>query len=792
MRIERVRWIGDQAACATFQFPDAGVALWASGNDVREDALLQTLATALYGPSADAPLPAGVRSIEVGLRLDDGTTLRVERSVETGALQLEGDVDRFDPVAACVELGVRLLALSREDFLAIAAVNLDGLRGTRGDLRLRTLLSDGRTGASATAVNAADETPPAAPRRVEADLPIVRAELDELRAESSVPTGPLETVAIERASAAPDESAEGEASSPVDQVRRTRRRLAELDMQLELLTQQLREVADQREEFRVDGDRCGMLSGMEPQDLDRLVSLTEELSVALEQRAAVLRARQKFEADLEARGFGAATLADLKVRFAPLDAEDAAFLEAAEQRSTIRRGNLALTRSECRLDETRLEEIERARTAAVRAGLLPWIGATLGIFGSLAMFLLGVSPLVSGLVLVVGLLAGGAAGWLTWRARTLREDERAGIVDAMERKRGQLSELEEESAQHDRRAKELSAQVKAASIAQLRADWKRWRESEPVARELATFVARETEAENRIVTLRGKLSAFRIDDGDGEADLGNLLALIEEYQRYFQSRRELNGAEQECARIEAELMELETGRADALATFEALLASVGIDPDRDLDEAVEMFVLRTRYAEGFAGETPDEPGRKDELPAAPAVPSPAAEPERAFDTAWIPAVSAATEANLRRFLPEVRDVEVDADLEPSLRLDVRGPRLDLASLERTLSAAAMDQVWLALRLAIRETLSSGGERVPLFLDDPWARADDSRHVRGLEWSLDASDRGQVVYRTSHEVRVKWFLHQFAAHRTRITSIVPSSARAPSDASVVRPPLPASR
>ena len=791
MRIERVRWIGKDAAAATFRFPEVGVALWASGNDIREDALLQTLATALYGPSADAPLPAGVDAVEVHLTLDDGTALRAERSVDTGALQLEGDVDRFDPVAACVELGVRLLSLSREDFLAIAAVNLDGLRATRGDLRLRTLLSDGRAAGTANATTAA-APPPATPHRVEADLPIVRAELEEVRAESA-PTSPMEPVAIERASVDPDDPADGEGASPVDQVRRTRRRLAEVDMELELLTQQLREVADQREEFRVDGDRCGLLSGMEPQDLDRLVSLTDDLSVALEQRAAAARAREKYEADLEKRGFGSTTLADLERRFSRLEADDVEFLEAAEQRSTIRRGNLALTRSECRLDETRLEEIERARTAAVRAGLLPWIGATLGIFGSLAMFLLGISPLVSGLILLVGLAAGGAAGWLTWRARTLREDERTGIVDAMERKRNQLSELEDENAQHDRRAKELAARVKAESIAQLRADWKRWGETGPLKKELSTFLAREREAQNRIVTLRGKLAAFRTDDADGEADLGNLLALIEEYQRYFQTRRELDAAEQECARIEAQLMELETKRAEALTTFEALLASVGIDADRDLDEAVEMFVLRTRYAEGFEGEDPHGPTAGNDPPTSPAAPAaPIAEPEREFDTRWIAAVSAATEANLRRFLPEARDVEVDADLEPSLRLDVRGPRLDLASLERTLSAAAMDQVWLALRLAIRETLSSGGERIPLFLDDPWTRADDSRHARGLEWTLDASDRGQVVYRTSHEVRVKWFLHQFAAHRARITSIVPAAVRAVSDASFVRPPLPASR
>lgn len=782
MRIERIEWIGDEASAATFEFPLRGLGLWSCGNDVREDALVRSVAAALWGPSPDHPLPSGLERVDLRVRLDDGTALAIERSLGSGAVLVTGaDPDRFDPVGGGQEIGGMLLGLGREDFLALAFVDLEGLRATRGNRRLLELLSDGRGCArEAAAAPAVAATPaPRAPRFGELDLPIVGAELEETWSSVTPPALPeRDDLRVDQAS--PDPERDAEAASPVEQVRLVRRRIAEIDLDLETLSRQLHEMADRREELRVDGDRFGMLTGTEPADVDRLVELTDRLSVALTRRAAATRDRERFERELRDRGLDRETLASLRKRFAALDDEDRAFLDGAEQGSTIRRGNLALTRSECRLDETRLEEIERARTASARLALVPLVAAAAGLFGFLAALLFGWGGAVSIPLLLIGLAGGGAAAWVTWRGRTLRETERAELAQALERKRGQLAELEEESAHSDRRAKELAKRAGAATIAQLRHDWRQWKESDGPQRELDALLAREAEAEDGIVALRGKLSAFRIDDGEGDPDLAGLQALIEDYQRHFHARRELAAAEEECARVETGLTELEARRAEALLTFEALLASVGIDPDRDLDEAVEMFVLRTRYATGFEGEATadgDDAGTDVVEPAPPAARA------RALDTSWIPAVSAATEATLRRFLPEAREVEVDAALEPTFRMDPRGPRLDPAALERTLATATMDQVWLALRLAIGETLSSLGERIPLFLDDPWTRADDVRHALGLEWCLDACERGQVVLRTSHEVRVKWFLHQHPARKSGILSILPPSASpAPADAS----------
>jgi hypothetical protein len=63
----------------------------------------------------------------------------------------------------------------------------------------------------------------------------------------------------------------------------------------------------------------------------------------------------------------------------------------------------------------------------------------------------------------------------------------------------------------------------------------------------------------------------------------------------------------------------------------------------------------------------------------------------------------------------------------------------------------------------------------VFLDDPFVRADDARHDRGVSFLVeDASTRNQIVLMTSHEVRTRWYLHQHPRHRD---ALVPLSGRA---------------
>jgi hypothetical protein len=733
VRIERIDLEGDGPLRGTLVLPDHGLALWTPSNEIRETALLDAVTAALYGPSADATL-AGIRRVTVDVVRDDGARLRLARSLVDGSLRTEGDgapgadaPGRADGAAP----GERLLGLSRDEFLAIAGVPPAGGGSTFGDATLLSLLGRGRGGPA-----------PGAAARIRGDVP-------------AEPDGPA--------------SPGADRDAPVERLRRLRHDLATIERDLAVRTQELQQAAEGREELRSERNRFGLLSDAEPADLERLDDLADLLRSTISRREEVARARARFEEEHAGRGLGLEAIEELRGRFGSLDAADVEFLDGVEQASTVRRGNLALARSECRLEETRLADIEREREAAVRAALIPLVGAALGLFGSLLAAVLGGGGLLSIVLLLLGLCGGGAAAWATWRARTRREEERAVILATLDRKRGQIAELEVEGQDAERRAGDLARRARVASPRQLRADWRRWQEAGPVVRERASLAQREREIEEQTVAIRVKLAAFRVGDlGDDASDLATLQTLVDDYRRHFQARGDLGAAEAHCAHLEAELARLESERAGIRGEVEAMLASVGIDPDRELDEAVEMFALRAPFTEGGRRESGELPAPLPHLPEATreAPRSPCGE----LDTTWMPAVAAAAEAILRRFLPEAREVEIDDLLAPSLRLSDRGPRLPAARLSRELSAAAMDQVWLAVRLAIVETLSSRHERVPLFLDDPWTRADDVRHARGLELALERSERGQVVFRTSQEVRVKWFLHQVPAARDRVFAL----------------------
>ena len=70
-----------------------------------------------------------------------------------------------------------------------------------------------------------------------------------------------------------------------------------------------------------------------------------------------------------------------------------------------------------------------------------------------------------------------------------------------------------------------------------------------------------------------------------------------------------------------------------------------------------------------------------------------------------------------------------------------------------LSSGARDQLHLAVRLAITEFLSRGGESMPLLIDDCFATSDDDRTHHGMKLLLEMFSRQhQVVFVTCHRSR----------------------------------------
>ncbi|MFN8176992.1 MAG: hypothetical protein U0167_03660 [bacterium] len=809
MRVERIEIEGGGPLTGTFVFPADGVGLWIAPNDVSEGALVDAVAFALYGPPLDLQEEPPFGRVAVHVLRDDGTAVTIDRSLVMGSVSVLQD-GVPDLSADGAGIGASLTGFSREEFLLAASVSYDDLRATMGDARLAALLgraSGGAAGAPATPSSSPASTssgawPAAVADEVEPlDIAIERAPF-AAGFSRPAPEAPDELLGeLQRFSDAPAASVPTERltenASPVERLRHLRRSLATTERTLTVRTQELHDVSEKREELRAESGRLGTLADSEPADLERLTELADLLVAAVSRRDETARERGAFEQVLGQKGLDTAKLRDLEHRFNELSEDERDFLSSLDQTATIRRGNLALTRSECRLDETRIHEIERSRTAAARSAMVPLAVAAIGLFAALATSLMRTNGLVSAGLLLAGLSGGAYAAWTFWQARTLREDERVSLLDTLERKRRQIAELEGEGQETERALATLAARASGGSVRELRADWQRWIGARAALQDLEAFEERGREVEEHIVGLRAKLGAFDLGGGsDRDLDVGSLQAMIDDYQRSFRMRRDLAAADEQATQLEANLATIESERADLRAEIDAMLMAAGIDPSRNLDEAVEMFVLRAP-AEMAGGEPLEEEAPVDAPealrssatppPVPPPVPEPVAAPPPAphttppplagaGDTGWIPRVSAAAEAILRRFLPHARDLEVDDRLRWSLRLDPRGARLSPEEVERRLSSAIVDQVCLALRLAIVETLSATGERLPVFLDEPWARADDDRHARGMELLVDSvAARGQVVLRTAHEVRVKWFLHQNPALRARVAVIGPPSS-----------------
>jgi uncharacterized protein YhaN len=72
------------------------------------------------------------------------------------------------------------------------------------------------------------------------------------------------------------------------------------------------------------------------------------------------------------------------------------------------------------------------------------------------------------------------------------------------------------------------------------------------------------------------------------------------------------------------------------------------------------------------------------------------------------------------------------------------------------SRGAQDQIYLAMRIAINEYLSSSVGNLPMILDEPFANTDDERFLEAVKFLVnDISRRHQVIMLTCHRKRHEW-------------------------------------
>ena len=105
------------------------------------------------------------------------------------------------------------------------------------------------------------------------------------------------------------------------------------------------------------------------------------------------------------------------------------------------------------------------------------------------------------------------------------------------------------------------------------------------------------------------------------------------------------------------------------------------------------------------------------------------------------------------YLAQITDgVYRELFLSRDLRITVRIPQTEQLNEnpERRLSTGTVNQIYLALRLALVGTLSKSGENVPMLLDDPFAYYDDDRLARAIGLLTRIAEKTQILLFTCHD------------------------------------------
>ena len=121
-------------------------------------------------------------------------------------------------------------------------------------------------------------------------------------------------------------------------------------------------------------------------------------------------------------------------------------------------------------------------------------------------------------------------------------------------------------------------------------------------------------------------------------------------------------------------------------------------------------------------------------------------------------------ATLRSWLPDVTGGRyIDASVDPAtLEVNVTGPGRHWRAADR-LSVGTSEQVYLLLRVALAQHLTTTSERCPLLLDDVTVQADDERARQILDLLLRLSEDRQVVLFAQEATVAAWATENLAGN-----------------------------
>lgn len=290
------------------------------------------------------------------------------------------------------------------------------------------------------------------------------------------------------------------------------------------------------------------------------------------------------------------------------------------------------------------------------------------------------------------------------------------------------------------------------------------------------YAAMETQAKEEQARASKEEEALeRFLRAAGADSVDNWLALAKDAKAYRAARQRRN-------ELEVQLDALLRGSAieelrEALATSapqavmsgrprEAILRTLEKSREHEREAARELQSLEVRYAQETAGLRPLTDIEEDRAQAQGKVDALEMEYEAAQCAAELieavaqdrharigPPLSRRASALLERITNGAYE---ELALGRGLEISVRNPKTRQMDEhpEWRLSKGTVDQIYLALRLALIESLSTTGERIPMLLDDPLVNYDTVRLERALEVLGELGETTQILFFTCHELVAK--------------------------------------
>ena len=546
-----------------------------------------------------------------------------------------------------------------------------------------------------------------------AELERLEAEARELVADTHVP-----------------ENSEADLNQTVGQLEQAQRNLEALE------ARHRDEQARERSMLEVELDKYKTVESSAGSDADRLIALAAEMRRIADEdgrrRAEISDMREQ----LAGKGVDQERLRTLRKRFDGLDDANLHLLRNQSELGLVYQSDLAGLESQRTEGTEAMREIDTQRSGLrVPGWLLVALGFGAGIAGG-ALVALGAeqrlwAALLSGgsILIFIGVLLLMAASGLRRRERIdgleknwawVGDEKRSSSAEVAGHKDKALRILQAAGLVYDpekpwsEHARELAERVRGKARHRL------------LMEELIPAAQRRVMPEAQRNDLAAQLLAFEAETGAGKGGASRARTPID--------------LERESRRLQERLEEIQKQRGELKARVDAACRRYEADHPEKLQQ-IERFDRALARARRFKRSIETAITAISEL---------------ALDThkRWSEFLNRRVAELLEQVGARVEELRFGEDLDFSVKL-WNGQQFARGKAVSQMSTGARDQLYLAIRLAISEYLSSAENPLPLLIDDVFATSDDDRARAGMRLLIEHfGEHHQIVIVSCHRHRLE--------------------------------------